>query len=77
MVDGPASDHDLVLRARLASQAPDIDSALYLTECDPSSFRHGDVVEVEIVASREYDLIARPILDRPARVGPTDQLQLV
>ena len=33
------------------SQAPDIDPSVYLTDCDPSSFRAGDFVEVEIVAA--------------------------
>jgi ribosomal protein S12 methylthiotransferase len=61
MVDGPSADHDLVLRSRLASQAPDIDALVYLTECDPSAYRGGDLVEVEIVATRGYDLIARPV----------------
>jgi ribosomal protein S12 methylthiotransferase len=62
IVDGPAGDHQLVVKGRLMTQAPDIDAAVYLTECDPSSFRPGDFVPVEIVAAREYDLIARPML---------------
>jgi ribosomal protein S12 methylthiotransferase len=61
LVDGPSADHDLVVKARLATQAPDIDASVYLTECDPSSFRPGDFAEVEIVGSRDYDLIARPV----------------
>jgi ribosomal protein S12 methylthiotransferase len=61
MVDGPSSDHELVLRARLSTQAPDIDASVYLAECDPSVYRGGDVVEVEIIGSRDYDLIARPL----------------
>jgi ribosomal protein S12 methylthiotransferase len=61
LVDGPSGDHDLVLKGRLMTQAPDIDSSVYLTECDPSSFRAGDFAEVEIVGAREYDLIARPV----------------
>jgi ribosomal protein S12 methylthiotransferase len=60
LVDGPASDHELVLRGRLPSQAPDIDAVVYLTDCDPSAYRGGDLVEVEIVGAREYDLVARP-----------------
>jgi hypothetical protein len=44
------------------TQAPDIDAAVYLTECDPSGFRPGDFVDVEIVDARDYDLIARPML---------------
>ena len=62
VVDGPSSDHELVLRARLASQAPDIDASVVLTECDPSAFRPGDFVEVELVGAREYDFVARPML---------------
>jgi ribosomal protein S12 methylthiotransferase len=60
MVDGPSSDHDLVLKARLATQAPDIDASVFLTECDPSLYRAGDVIDVEIVGAEGYDLIARP-----------------
>ena len=62
IVDGPSGDHDLVLKGRLMTQAPDIDAAVYLTECDPSRFRAGDFAEVEIVGANGYDLIARPSL---------------
>ena len=62
IVDGPSGDHDLVLKGRLMTQAPDIDAAVYLTECDPSRFRAGDFAEVEIVGASGYDLIARPSL---------------
>src|SRR6185503_7732031 len=41
LVDGPSADHDLVLKGRLSTQAPDIDAAVYLTDCDPSSYRAG------------------------------------
>ena len=61
VVDGPSADHELVLRARLASQAPEIDASVYLTDCDPSTYHPGDFVEVEIVGARDYDLIARPV----------------
>jgi ribosomal protein S12 methylthiotransferase len=61
VVDGPSADHELILRARLASQAPEIDASVYLTECDPSAYHPGDFVEVEIVGARDYDLIARPV----------------
>jgi ribosomal protein S12 methylthiotransferase len=61
VVDGPSSDHELVLKGRLASQAPDIDASVFLTDCDPSSFRSGDFTDVAIVGSRGYDLLARPL----------------
>jgi hypothetical protein len=60
LIDGPAGDHELVVKGRLMTQAPDIDASVFLTECDPSSLRPGDFVEVDIVDARDYDLIARP-----------------
>ncbi len=62
LIEGPSSDHDLVLRGRLDTQAPDIDASVFLTECDPSAYRSGDFAEVEIVGARDYDLIAKPVL---------------
>jgi len=62
LVDGPAAEHDLVLRGRLEGQAPDIDSLVYLTDCDPSTLTAGQFIQAEIVASRAYDLVARPRL---------------
>jgi ribosomal protein S12 methylthiotransferase len=62
LIDGPAGEHDLVLRGRLASQAPDIDASVYLTDCDPSGYRSGDFVEVMLVGAKDYDLVARPVL---------------
>ena len=61
LVDGPSSEHELVLRGRLEGQAPDIDSAVYLTDCDPSELSSGEFVDVRIVGSREYDLLASPV----------------
>jgi len=34
---------------------------VFLTECDPSSFKAGEFADVEIVGARGYDLIARPV----------------
>jgi ribosomal protein S12 methylthiotransferase len=62
IVDGPSVDHDLVVKARLATQAPDIDACVYLTDCDPSALKPGDFAQVEIVGARDYDLVARPVL---------------
>jgi hypothetical protein len=50
-----------VLRGRLSTQAPDIDASVYLTECDPSAYRAGDFVDVEVVGARDYDLLVRPV----------------
>jgi ribosomal protein S12 methylthiotransferase len=61
LVDGPSADHALVLRARTEGQAPEIDPLVYLTECDPSELAAGEFVDAEIVGSRGYDLLARPL----------------
>jgi ribosomal protein S12 methylthiotransferase len=60
MIDGPSADHELVLRGRLASQAPDIDPLVYLTDCDPSEYAPGQLIAAEIVGSQGYDLLVRP-----------------
>jgi ribosomal protein S12 methylthiotransferase len=61
LIDGPSAEHELVLRGRLEGQAPDIDPVVYLTDCDPSDFRAGQFLRAEIVGSRDYDLLARPL----------------
>ena len=61
LVDGPTDEQELVLRGRLESQAPDIDSLVYLTDCDIESIAPGSFLEAEIVGSKGYDLLARPL----------------
>ena len=61
VVDGPAPDHDLVLKGRLMSQAPDIDPVVYLTDCDPSAYEAGQFLEGEIVGANAYDLLVKPV----------------
>ena len=61
VVDGPAAEHELVVQGRLPGQAPEIDPVVYLTECDPTAFPKGTFLDVEIVGSQDYDLIARPV----------------
>jgi ribosomal protein S12 methylthiotransferase len=66
LLDGPSPDHPMVIQGRLEGQAPDIDSVVYLTECDPSRFQAGELIRARIVAARGYDLVAMP-LERDAR----------
>jgi ribosomal protein S12 methylthiotransferase len=61
MVDGASPEHGLVLKGRLESQAPDIDSCVYLTDADPETALPGRLVEGTIVGSRDYDLVVRPL----------------
>ena len=62
LVDGPSAEHELVVRARLQGQAPDIDPMVFLTECDPSELSPGQFIDAEVVGSRGYDLLARPLV---------------
>jgi ribosomal protein S12 methylthiotransferase len=61
LVDGPSDEHELVLRGRLESQAPEIDPVVYLTECNPGDIAPGTFIDAEIVGNQSYDLIARPL----------------
>ena len=60
LVDGPSEEHGLVLQGRIEGQAPDIDSVVYLTDCDPSAYQPGDLIPARIVGARGYDLVAAP-----------------
>ena len=61
LVDGPSDEQELVFRGRLESQAPDIDSLVYLTDCDAEQVAAGSFLEAEVVGSKGYDLVARPV----------------
>ncbi len=59
MIDGPSADSPLVIEGRLEGQAPDIDSVVYLAECDPETVAPGQLVPATVIEARGYDLIAR------------------
>jgi ribosomal protein S12 methylthiotransferase len=60
LVDGPSAEHEMVVQGRLEGQAPDIDSVVYLTDCDPAGLHAGDLIQARIVGARGYDLVAAP-----------------
>jgi ribosomal protein S12 methylthiotransferase len=57
LVDGPSAEHELVLRGRLEGQAPDIDSQVYLSECNPAH-APGDLIRARLIEARDYDWMA-------------------
>jgi ribosomal protein S12 methylthiotransferase len=63
LIDGPSPDHPMVIQGRLEGQAPDIDSVVYLTDCDPSEYAAGDLIRARVVSSRGYDLVAVPLVE--------------
>jgi ribosomal protein S12 methylthiotransferase len=68
LIDGPSAEHEMVLQGRLEGQAPDIDSVVYLTDCDPSDFETGALIQARVVGAEGYDLVAAPALAlRPTR----------
>jgi len=62
LIDGPSPEHELVLQGRTEGQAPEIDPIVYLTDCDPELYRAGDLIRARIVESRDYDLVAEPLV---------------
>jgi ribosomal protein S12 methylthiotransferase len=61
LIDGSSPEHELVLQGRLEGQAPEIDPLVILTDCDPTAYGPGDLINATIVGTRDYDLIAAPI----------------
>ena len=61
LIDGPSAEHEMVLQGRLEGQAPDIDSVVYLTDCDPSAFDTGALIRARVVGAKGYDLVAAPL----------------
>lgn len=60
LVDGPSPEHELVVQGRLEGQAPDIDPVVFLTDCDPEEYAHGQLIRARIVGAKGYDLVAAP-----------------
>ncbi len=61
LVEGRSPEHELVLQGRLEGQAPDIDSVVFLTDCDPGDYAAGELIRARIVGARGYDLVAAPV----------------
>jgi ribosomal protein S12 methylthiotransferase len=61
MVDGLSPDSDLVAVGRLEGQAPDIDSTVIFSDCDPSALEPGRLITARVTAAEGYDLVATPL----------------
>ena len=62
LLEGISDESDLLLQARLESQAPEVDGHVLINEV-PSGFNSqpGDFIDIEIVSAQEYDLVARVV----------------
>jgi ribosomal protein S12 methylthiotransferase len=61
MVDGPSDESPLVVTGRTEGQAPDIDSVVVLSACDPDIVRAGRLIRARITGASGYDLVAEPL----------------
>jgi len=62
MLEGVSPESDLLLQARLESQAPEVDGHVLINDA-PEGFAGelGDFIEIEITEAHEYDLVARVV----------------
>jgi len=60
LVDGPSKESPMVLVGRLASQAPDVDGQVWLTETD-ETVRAGQFRRVRIVKATAHDLVGEVV----------------
>lgn len=58
LVEGFSDETELLLKGRTSQQAPDIDGLMYINDGEANV---GDLVEVEITASHDYDLVGKII----------------
>ena len=66
LIDGPSQENELVLSARLADQAPDVDGQVFL-DAAPENLMAGQFQEVRITRVSEYDLVGQ-IVEPPGSV---------
>lgn len=62
LLEGISQETDLLLQARLESQAPEVDGHVLINDV-PEGFvgKAGDFIEIEISEAHEYDLVARVV----------------
>lgn len=72
LVEGPSEESELVIQGRYAGQAPEIDGVVYI---EGGLVRPGEIVEVEVSAAYDYDLVGR--LTRPDDSGDKVELPIL
>ena len=60
LVDGPSQENELVMTARLADQAPDVDGQVFLDSA-PENLAPGQFQQVRITRVSEYDLVGQVV----------------
>ncbi len=62
LLEGVSEESELLLQARLESQAPEVDGHVLINDA-PEGFagRPGDFIEIEIAEAHDYDLVAKVV----------------
>jgi ribosomal protein S12 methylthiotransferase len=62
MLEGLSQESELLLQARLESQAPEVDGHILINDF-PEGFaaKPGDLINIEITEAHDYDLVARVV----------------
>ena len=61
LLEGASDESELLLKARMETQAPDIDGHVLINDAGDRDVRPGEFHQVEITESMEYDLIGRVV----------------
>jgi ribosomal protein S12 methylthiotransferase len=67
IVEGSAEDHELVMKGRLWSQAPEIDGLTYFNTT--RELRPGQIVVVEVIDVKDYDVVGTVLEDDDPRLA--------
>jgi ribosomal protein S12 methylthiotransferase len=60
LLEGASQETDLLLQARLESQAPEVDGHILINDAsDGFAAKPGDFINIEITEAHEYDLVAK------------------
>ena len=59
LLEGTSEESDFLLKARMETQAPDIDGHVLINDTGDRQVRSGEFLQVEITGSMDYDLIGK------------------
>jgi ribosomal protein S12 methylthiotransferase len=66
LIDKAVQGADRAWLGRSYADAPDVDACVYVTELPEQPIRAGDLVECEIVSSKDYDLVGVALGTQPS-----------
>jgi ribosomal protein S12 methylthiotransferase len=78
LVEGHSEETDLLWKARLATQAPEIDGAALVNDFEGAEPRAGEMRRLRITEAHDYDVVGTllPPTEAPLRLAPAGLIQL-